>query len=195
MGGRVEYRATPTVLLADANVLIDYRESELEVLGLVSRHVAQMAVLSQVLSEVRDVTRSQCERLGIRVVEVETEQMLQAEEVAGPKVSFNDRLCLVVCRKEGWTCVTNDGALQSLCERHGVNTRFGLGLLMDLVATGNLTSQRAIGIARQVQEANPGYISKTIIQKFMRSWISKLRVLFGQINLLPALQSASLPRI
>lgn len=41
------------LLLADADVLIDYRDSELDVLRLVSRHMAPMAVVSQVLAQVR----------------------------------------------------------------------------------------------------------------------------------------------
>ena len=38
------------------------------------------------------------------------------------------------CREEGWTCVTNDGALRRLCKLHDVKTRFGLRLMVDLVA-------------------------------------------------------------
>ena len=46
------------------------------------------------LDEVRGVTAVQCARLGIEVVDVETERMVQASEVEA-SVSFNDRLCLV----------------------------------------------------------------------------------------------------
>ena len=42
-------RATPTVLLADADVLIDYRDSELAILKLVARHLGRVAVISSVL--------------------------------------------------------------------------------------------------------------------------------------------------
>lgn len=38
----------PTVLLADADVLIDYRESVLAILGLVGQHVGRVAVLPSV---------------------------------------------------------------------------------------------------------------------------------------------------
>lgn len=143
-----------TVLLADADVLIDYRESDLEILALVVEHVGPVAVLAPVLGEVCNVTVAQCSRLGIEVVEVETEQMLQAADVAS-RVSFNDRLCMVVCREEDWTCVSNDGALRRLCRRHGVETRFGLGLMVDLVAAGALTRRRALAVARHIQEAEP----------------------------------------
>lgn len=155
-----------TVLLADADVLIDYRESELGILELVVEHVGRVAVLAPVLGEVRGVTAAQCARLGIEVVEVETERMLQAADVDS-SVSFNDRLCLVVCREESWTCVTNDGALRRLCKRHGVETRFGLGLMVDLVAAGALTQRRAIAVARQIHASNPLHINERVLARFL----------------------------
>ena len=156
---------TRTVLLADADVLIDYRDSELAVLGLVGRHVGRVAVLSSVLEEVRDLTAAECKRLGIGIIEVETDRLLAATEIES-RVSFNDRLCLVVCREEDWTCVTNDAALRRLCERHGVKTRRGLGLMVDLVGAGALTRRRTLAIARKMQASNPLHINDQVIARF-----------------------------
>ena len=155
-----------TVLLADADVLIDYRESELEILELVVEHVGRVVVLAPVLGEVRGVTKTRCASLGVKVVEVETERLLQAARVES-SVSFNDRLCLVACREEGWTCVTNDGALRRLCLRHGVETRFGLGLMVDLVAEGALTRRRAMAVARQIHAANPLHVNDRVLKRFL----------------------------
>ena len=157
--------ADPTILLADADVLIDYRESELAILALVGQHVGRVAVLPSVLDEVQDVTVTDCAELGIEVVEVETERMVQAAEVES-QVSFNDRLCLVVCREEGWTCVTNDGALRRLCERHSVETRFGLGLMVDLVAAGLLERERAEAVARRIHASNSFHINDRVLGRF-----------------------------
>jgi hypothetical protein len=74
---------------------------------------------------------------------------------------------LVTCREEGWTCVTNDGALRRLCERHGVETRFGLGLMVDLVAVGALTQRRAVAVAHQIQASNPLHINERVLARFM----------------------------
>jgi maleate cis-trans isomerase len=73
--------AARTVLLADADVLIDYRESDLRILELVVQHLGRVAVLAPVLDEVRGVTAAQCAHRGIEVVEIETEQMLEASEI------------------------------------------------------------------------------------------------------------------
>ncbi len=155
-----------TVLLADADVLIDYRESELGILELVARHVGRLVVLEPVLDEVQGLTAAQCARLAVEVLEAETELMVEATKV-GASVSFNDCLCLVACRAEGWTCVTNDGALQRLCERHAVETRFGLGLMVDLVAAGVLTKRRALAVARQIQASNPLHINERVLARFL----------------------------
>ena len=60
-------RADPTVLLADADVLIDYRDAELAILALVVQHVGSVAVLPSVLDEVQDVTVEGCVELGIEI--------------------------------------------------------------------------------------------------------------------------------
>ena len=39
----------PKVLLMDANVLIDYQKSDLSVLGLVNKHVAEVHVLTTII--------------------------------------------------------------------------------------------------------------------------------------------------
>ncbi len=121
----------PRTVLLDADVLIDYRKSELGVLKLVTRHVGRLAVIPSTLEEVRGVTTTECAQLGIEVVEVKTGQMLRATKVE-PSVSFNDHLCLVVCREAGGMCATNDGALRRLCRRHGVETPYGLSLMVEL---------------------------------------------------------------
>ncbi len=157
--------AVRTVLLADANVLIDYREAGWSALELVGRHVGRIVVIPSVLDEVHGVTAEACAELGIEVVIVQTERMLQAAAIKS-SVSFNDRLCLVTCRAEGWTCVTNDAALRRLCEHHGVKTRYGLGLLIDLVAGGWVTRERAEEIARRMQASNPLHINERIIGRF-----------------------------
>ncbi len=162
-----------TVLLADADVLIDYRESELDILKLVVQHIGRLVVLASVLDEVRCVTPAQCRQIGIEVVEATTEQLVQASD-GESRVSFNDYLCLITCRDEGWTCVTNDGTLQRLCQRHGVATRFGLGLMVDLVAAGVLTQRRVLAIARQIQASNPLYINERVITRFRAALVGTI---------------------
>ena len=156
---------SPTVLLADADVLIDYRESDLDVLKDVGRNIGRLAVLYEVLDEVHGLTRRKCESLGIEVIEVELSTLEVAAEVK-PPVSFNDGLCFAVCQERGWTCVTNDRALRHLCRRHDVKTRRGLGLLVDLVRLGAINRCRATTIAHRMHKANPGHINERVLARF-----------------------------
>ena len=158
--------ADPMVLLADVDVLIDYRESELAILALVAQHVGRVTVLPSVLDEVQDVRVQDCAELGIEIAEVvETERMLQVAAIES-QVSFNDRLCLVTCREEGWTFVTNDGAIRRLCQRHGVKTCFGLALMVDLVGAGVLTRERAETVAHRIHSSNPSHINERVLTRF-----------------------------
>ncbi len=155
-------------LLADANVLIDYAKSAPEILALVAQYVGPLRITSGVLREVAELDRKDCDDLGIRVVEPTSDQLLRAAGIES-RVSFDDGLCLVICRDEGWICATNDRALQRLCEKHGVSTRFGLRLLVDLVEAKAISRCRAETVARQIQEGNPAHINERVMRSFRRA--------------------------
>ena len=166
--GEVASDDAPTVLLADADVLIDYRQSDLSVLKEVGERIARVAVLSHTLDEVHDVTRKDCAALCIEVVEVATQMLLAAAE-GEEQVSFNDSLCFLVCRERSWTCVTNDRALRRLCHCHHVKVRYGLSLMVDLVTCGAIDRRRAVSIARRMQKANPLHINERVLAWFSRA--------------------------
>ena len=109
-------------LLADANVLIDYSKSgDLGILSLVADRLGPLVVVSTVLDEVRELEADDCARLGIEIVEATTEQQIRAASIEA-RASFNDRVCLVVCLDERWTCVTNDpGSSAALPRARGLH--------------------------------------------------------------------------
>ena len=147
-------------------MLIDYRDTDLAILSLVAQHVGPLAVVSSVFDEVRELTGEDCARFGIEIVDATTEQQIEAERLE-VRVSFNDRVCFVVCRDEQWTCVTNDRSLQQLCRQHRVSTRFGLGLLVDLASARAITRGRAVRVARGIQVLNPLYINERVLARFL----------------------------
>ena len=164
--GDVGATAARSVLLVHADVLIGYLQSDLATLGLVAKHVGRVVVLESVIDEVRRLTAKQCRCVGITMATAETVRMFQAAAVES-NVSFNDGLCLVTCREERWTCVTNDRVLRRLCRRHGVATRCGLGLMVDLVAAGVLSYQRAAAIALSAQASDPLHIDERVLNRFV----------------------------
>lgn len=153
------------ILLADADVLIDFVKTQRSVLGLVSKHLGELRVLSEVLDTVDGLTRTECVSLGITVVTLPTEMLLEAGAKRG-SLSFEDHLGLVAARTNGWTMVTNDAALIRACGDCGVSVRRGLRLVLDLVAAGCLTKRAARQLAAAIHRVNPRHINQAVLQQF-----------------------------
>lgn len=152
-------------LLVDANVLVDYQSGGLGILSLVSQHVGPVYVVSTVLAEVDGLDEWECERLGLHVVEPTLDQATEAAPPNG-RLSFQDRTCVVVCRDNGWTCVSNDKALRRACGGVGVAVRWGLELMLDLVEGGHLPVETADDAAERIHRANPVFLSARILEAF-----------------------------
>ncbi len=154
----------PEVLLADASVLIDYVDTDVEILGLVATHFATVLIPRPILDQVPRLNARQCRGLGISVIEPETEILVQAGERSAA-LGFRDTLCLVLCEANRWTCVTNDGALLKACLRSKVFVRRGLNLMVELVAIGHLERERAVSVGRAIRGVNP-FITEAILADF-----------------------------
>ena len=152
-------------LLADANVIIDYAKSDIEILTLVDSRIGGLAVVDTVFDEVRQVTREDFDRLGISVITTTEAHSDRAMEIESD-CSVNDRLAFIICQDEGRICVTNDRGLQELCKAHGVPTRFGLGLMIDLVRCRALGPDRAMAVAQRIGATNPLFINERVLGQF-----------------------------
>jgi len=160
--------AQPPTLLADADVLIDFAGTEPALLHLVAQHLGALKVASQVLDTVDNLSESACRRLGIEVVQADTEALLEAGSGMG-RLSFEDRLNLILCRAHGWICVTNDGALRTACDTARVTTKRGLRLLVELVQAGHLTKAHALRAAEAIAASNPQHIHSGVLARFRAS--------------------------
>lgn len=156
------------ILLADADVLIDYAKTNISVLGLVARHTGTLHVLRQILDTVDDLSVSRCKRYGISVIDADTPILLEAGNQSGP-LSFEDWLCYLLCEQKGWICVTNDQALIRICKSGNVGYRRGLRLMIDLVQQGRLTKNKAIHTAHAIHKINPHHINKDILVQFVKA--------------------------
>lgn len=164
--GDVADPATSPGLLLDANVVIDYRRSGPDILPLAARHLAPLAMILAVMEEVNELDRAECARLGIEVIVPTTEQSRRAEQDPSP-VSIPDRQCFVVCDEENRVCITNDRRLRNLCERRGVETKYGLRPMLDLVAAGVLPRSRAETVARSIRQVNPLGTTEETLARFL----------------------------
>ncbi len=144
----------PEVLLADADVLIDYVKTDRDVLARCTKYFASVHVMASTLDEVDGLAEAECKRLGLIVEPVEPEVLDRAStERLG--ISIPDTICLLVAEERKWTCVTNEKALRKRCDARSVKVRRGLNLMIELVRGGNLGPKHAERVARSIQNPKP----------------------------------------
>jgi hypothetical protein len=108
------------------------------------------------------------------VVEPTLEQLLEAGAERG-RLSYEDRLCLVVARDAGWRCVTNDRRLRAACRAASVPTMWSLELLLELVLTGQFPPDEARAIAQALHRISPRHITSDIVADFSRREVRPAR--------------------
>lgn len=160
-------KSTSAWFIADANVLIDYAETSPAILGQVVKHIGPVYVAADVLEEVDQLDEAQCKAIGLTVVDGNLAQLTEASQRGG-QLSFEDKLCLVLARDNGWTCLSNDGPLRAACKAQGVPVVWGLEIMLFLVDGGYLKTADAIEIAKSIHTVNPMFITAKILTAFQK---------------------------
>ena len=158
-------KPAPAWFIADANVLIDYAQTSPEILTLVAKHLGVVHVAAAVLDEVGQIDAAQCRKMGLRVVDGTLAQLMEASRRGGA-LSFEDKLCLVLARENGWTCLSNDVLLRNACVAQGVSVLWGLEIMLQLIEAGHLDVDQAIAVADAIHAVNPLYITQEIVRAF-----------------------------
>jgi len=164
---------TVTLFIVDACVLIDFAKTDPSLLRLIVAHVGPIHVPFQVLAEVKQLDASTATSLGLRIVDPDLDTAARAAALGGA-LSFEDRLCLLMAKASGWTCVSNDRRLRRTCEDEGVPTLWGLELLLRLVSAGGLPKDQAEEAALAIHCSNPRYVTKKILLLFEQK-LGKIR--------------------
>ncbi len=152
-------------IISDASVLIDYVKTNRRVLQLTVKHVCEVYVPLAVVNEVKDISLSEMEKLGLIIFEPTLDQMLNA--VNKPfGLSFEDQLCFLIAKENGWVCATNDKQLRTQCAAEKVEVIWGLEIMALLNKGGYLEKSEAEKTAEKIGEYNR-YISKELIKKFI----------------------------
>ncbi|NQV31755.1 MAG: hypothetical protein HQ515_03630 [Phycisphaeraceae bacterium] len=156
-------------LIVDANILIDYAKSGPSILLLVSKYIQQLYVPLPILHEVKDLSRSDIEKLGIDVVEPSLTQLINANELrqTKPTLSGQDAICLVMAEDNEWICLTNDKPLRSLCYERNIDCLWGLEIMIQLVSMEKLTVEEAYRTALDIQSKNK-YIKAETVERFKK---------------------------
>ena len=153
-------------LLLDANILIDYAKADINLLDHFCKCIGELNVVSTVLDEVHEISdRRELTKFGVQILEPEPSDLTQIGMQRG-KLSFQDRLCLVVAKREGFIFVTNDKELRNECEATGIDVMWGLELLLELFRVEGITELAAQEIAEKIRKCNPLHINKMVINGF-----------------------------
>ena len=163
--GRLKIRIEKAVI-TDANILIDYMEAGKKVISLFSATVEALYVPISVLQEVTKLSEAGARKLGMKVLDTEIDMLEKASQLK-TGCSFNDNVCYLSAKKEGFICATNDKRLRKVCESNGADTLWGLQIMIYLVQEGKLSKKEAVEIARKIHRINSN-ITKDLLQNFER---------------------------
>lgn len=157
------------MMIMDACALIDFIKVDRVILELVTKYVGTLHVVSPVVDEINEIKHeNELVELGVVIIEPEIEDAFAAVSQSGP-ASFQDKLCLLVAKRYGFTCVTNDKSLRRLCEKEGVPPLWGLQLLAELHRFDGISAGDALDIAKRIHETNPRHITPKILERFSNS--------------------------
>ena len=152
-------------LLIDANVLIDFRNSDFSLFGLVNSNIGRVYIINRILDEVKGVEIDECVSLGLTIINPEREIIIEAESKLA-QLSSNDHLCYLTAEKSGYICVTNDKNLRKICEENGVKVLWGLELIQFLVEKEVLGAEEATQVVKKIQQKSPRYFPNSLVQSF-----------------------------
>jgi hypothetical protein len=118
-----------------------------------------------VFREVTQVQRADAPKLGLTVIEPTLDMLAQAAATKG-RLSFEDRIAVVMSKKLGFTCVSNDTQLRLECNRQGVPVLWGLELLLQLADAGAISATKATAIGTAICSANK-WIGPDVLTRFL----------------------------
>ncbi|HCA41422.1 MAG TPA: hypothetical protein DEP01_08040 [Aminobacterium sp.] len=154
------------LLILDACVLIDFLKVEPSLLVDISQCIGSLHVVSFVLDEVPLIASDEeAARLGLKVINPEVDDIYGALDKSG-RTSFQDELCCLTAKRQGFVCVTNDKALRRRCKEEGVSVLRGLRLLIELYRAGGIGKRKVLQIAENIKENNPYHITREIMKDF-----------------------------
>jgi predicted nucleic acid-binding protein len=158
-------RADNASFIVDANVLIDYADSDLQILSSLSQHIGRVHVARSTFEKVRQLTEAAVKEHNLLIQTPDFATVAAASQVRG-SLAYDDRETLLLASKHGWACVTNDKPLRVACEAESIVCLWGLEPMKLLVERRLISGTKALAVARKIQETNPKFITGTIVGRF-----------------------------
>lgn len=152
--------------IVDANVLIDYCESDLRMLSLLSDNVGRVHIARSTFEKVEQLAEAVAAKHRLVIVTPDLDTAFRASQERGA-LANDDRETLWLAKLNDWICITNDTALRRECRKEEVSCLWGLEPMKTLVGLHLISRSEAIVVARKIQVSNPGYITEGIVSMFV----------------------------
>lgn len=152
--------------IIDANVLIDYCKSDLLMLKLLATHISSVYISRSTFEKVNNMNENEAKRHQIVVQTPDLDILILSSQTRGP-LAYDDRETLLLAKKYGWICITNDKPLRKECKKENVSVIWGLEPLKLLVLNHLIDPDKAISVANKIQKENPRYITVEIVERFI----------------------------
>jgi rRNA-processing protein FCF1 len=153
--------------IIDANVLIDYFESDLQILTQVSDNLGLIHIARSTFNKVHHLTVAAAQKHHFTIVTPDLKTAVEASKGRG-RLAYDDRETLFLAKNNGWICITNDKQLREECKNEGVSCIWGLELMLILVKKNIISINAAIKTGDIIRKNNPKYIKNNIISEFKR---------------------------
>jgi rRNA-processing protein FCF1 len=154
-----------SAIISDANILIDYLETDPEMLSLLSRHLAPLYVPDIVAEEVSQLQAIDPASIGLTIVETPYHVLAETKDRSST-ISLQDFVCVRIAEERGWVCATNDKALRRECGRRAFSNLWGLEMMLHLVQEGVLKPEKAKDTAWAIHRCN-NRITEKIVNSFV----------------------------
>ena len=161
-------------LIVDANVLIDFLNSDFTILKEVNKFVGQVYVIDRLLvNEIPVLSFKDCQNVDLEIISP-TEDIAKVAEVRIGQLSYIDRLILHMANDLKFDVITNDSELEKVCKNLGVKVIRELRLLIELAEISNYSVDKLIQIVERIHETNHLHINRRLVTQFINI-VSKIR--------------------
>ena len=155
-----------SAVICDANILIDYIQTDMQIIRLTSEHCFDIYVPEEIIREVDGLTPSVIKANGLIPLKASIEQLMEAIEMADVSgLSEKDCICYIHAREKKCHCATNDKALFNKCRRDKIHVIRGLGFMLELCKKNIISPEEAISTAKRISVIN-AMITEEILLDF-----------------------------
>lgn len=152
----------------DANVLIDFLDTEENLLHLYSKHISTLVTPEQVFDEVKQLSESKSEQLLIQIPTATDEQVNKALDLylTNRRNTFPDYLCYIFARDLQSPLITNDTRLSKYCSLEGIEVIRGLRVILILFENSLLDEKNSMKYAKEMIESNK-WLKEILFDEFV----------------------------